>query len=186
MTGGRFGGSGFWTDERVELLKQLWTKGDSASVIARKLNCGFTRCAVLGKVHRLRLTPRRSGKSASESKHMRAAKKPRPASDSRWGNTPRPPTKVAERPAPLESAPVTLLARQPHQCCWPLGEVKGPDTMFCGAPKDGDHSYCGFHVAIAAGKGGWDRPDTAFRLRKLGHTNVITLATLEMREVPFE
>lgn len=185
MSGGRFGGSDFWTDDRVALLKQLWTKGDRASVIARKLNCGFTRCAVLGKVHRLRLVARRSGSSASEAKHMGPWKKPK-SSAPRRVYTPRPPTKVAERPAPLESAPVTLLARQPHQCCWPLGETNGPDTIFCGAPKAGEHSYCGFHNAVARGAGGWERPDVSLRLVKQGRANVTTLAVLETREVPFE
>ena len=46
-----------WTDERVEMLKQLWTDGLSASQIARKMG-GVTRNAVIGKVHRLGLSGR--------------------------------------------------------------------------------------------------------------------------------
>ena len=42
-----------WTDERVELLKKLWSDGLSASQIAAELG-GITRNAVIGKVHRLR------------------------------------------------------------------------------------------------------------------------------------
>jgi GcrA cell cycle regulator len=41
-----------WTDERVELLKKLWSDGLSASQIAAELG-GITRNAVIGKVHRL-------------------------------------------------------------------------------------------------------------------------------------
>jgi GcrA cell cycle regulator len=41
-----------WTEDRVEMLKQLWTDGLSASQIARKMG-GVTRNAVIGKVHRL-------------------------------------------------------------------------------------------------------------------------------------
>ena len=44
-----------WTDERVELLKKMWTEGQSASQIAKELG-GVTRNAVIGKVHRLGLS----------------------------------------------------------------------------------------------------------------------------------
>ncbi|HZA02511.1 MAG TPA: GcrA family cell cycle regulator, partial [Hyphomicrobiaceae bacterium] len=46
-----------WTDERVELLKKLWSEGLSASQIAGRLG-GVTRNAVIGKVHRLGLSGR--------------------------------------------------------------------------------------------------------------------------------
>ncbi|MCB1513625.1 MAG: GcrA cell cycle regulator, partial [Hyphomicrobiaceae bacterium] len=40
-----------WTDERVELLKKLWSEGLSASQIASRIG-GVSRNAVIGKVHR--------------------------------------------------------------------------------------------------------------------------------------
>ena len=46
-----------WTDERVEALKTLWAEGLSASQIAARLG-GVTRNAVIGKVHRLKLSSR--------------------------------------------------------------------------------------------------------------------------------
>lgn len=46
-----------WTDERVEMLKKLWAEGLSASQIAAKLG-GVSRNAVIGKVHRLKLSGR--------------------------------------------------------------------------------------------------------------------------------
>lgn len=49
-----------WTDERVELLKKLWSDGLSASQIAAELG-GITRNAVIGKVHRLGLSNRGPG-----------------------------------------------------------------------------------------------------------------------------
>ncbi len=48
----------FWTDERVALLKQLWTARKSAGAIAAVLGC--TRNAVIGKSHRLELPGRAS------------------------------------------------------------------------------------------------------------------------------
>lgn len=55
-----------WTDERVELLKKMWSEGQSASQIAKELG-GVTRNAVIGKVHRLGLS-NRAGGSAPESR----------------------------------------------------------------------------------------------------------------------
>lgn len=47
-----------WTEDRVELLKKLWMEGLSASQIAGELGEGVTRNAVIGKVHRLKLSAR--------------------------------------------------------------------------------------------------------------------------------
>lgn len=47
----------YWTEERVERLKQLWGEGKSSSWIARALG-GTTRNGVIGKVHRLGLAER--------------------------------------------------------------------------------------------------------------------------------
>jgi GcrA cell cycle regulator len=64
-----------WTEERVELLKKLWMEGLSASQIAAVLGDGVTRNAVIGKVHRLKLSGR--AKPASSAPRVRSA--PRPA-----------------------------------------------------------------------------------------------------------
>lgn len=64
-----------WTEERVELLKKLWMEGFSASQIAAELGEGVTRNAVIGKVHRLKLSGR--AKPASAAPRVRAT--PRPA-----------------------------------------------------------------------------------------------------------
>jgi hypothetical protein len=42
-----------WTDERIAQVRILWQEGKSASEIAKILDCGLTRNAVIGKVHRL-------------------------------------------------------------------------------------------------------------------------------------
>ena len=59
-----------WTEEKVEKLKQLWGKGNSASQIAEIIG-GVSRNAVIGKAHRLNLSAklvRRSKTSSSISK----------------------------------------------------------------------------------------------------------------------
>jgi GcrA cell cycle regulator len=60
-----------WTEERVELLKKLWLEGLSASQIAGVLGEGVTRNAVIGKVHRLKLSGR--AKPASSTPRVRNA-----------------------------------------------------------------------------------------------------------------
>ena len=66
-----------WTDERVELLKKMWSEGQSASQIAKELG-GVTRNAVIGKVHRLGLSNRVGGKDEEEAVVAPAAAAPPP------------------------------------------------------------------------------------------------------------
>lgn len=47
-----------WTEERVAELTRLWTEGLSTAEIGRRL--GLTKNAVVGKAHRLALSPRPS------------------------------------------------------------------------------------------------------------------------------
>ena len=59
-----------WTEEKVKKLRELWTKGNTASEIATIL-ADTTRNAVIGKAHRLNLEERApsKAKSSSEKKH---------------------------------------------------------------------------------------------------------------------
>ncbi|MBO5995785.1 MAG: GcrA cell cycle regulator, partial [Acetobacter sp.] len=47
-----------WTEKVVEQLKQLWADDLSTAEIGRRLN--MTKNAVIGKAHRLGLSPRPS------------------------------------------------------------------------------------------------------------------------------
>ncbi|HVW93662.1 MAG TPA: GcrA family cell cycle regulator [Devosia sp.] len=78
-----------WTEERVELLKKLWMEGFSASQIASELGDGVTRNAVIGKVHRLKLSGR--AKPASAAPRVRTTPRtapPRRISSSSSGGRP--------------------------------------------------------------------------------------------------
>lgn len=48
-----------WTEDRVAILKKLWSEGKTAAEIAKELG-GVTRNAVIGKAHRLKLSNRAS------------------------------------------------------------------------------------------------------------------------------
>ena len=88
-----------WTEERVELLKKLWLEGLSASQIAGVLGEGVTRNAVIGKVHRLKLTGRAKPASSAPRARSISAIGPRTNSSSfpniksatakRWPSAPR-------------------------------------------------------------------------------------------------
>ena len=53
-----------WTSEKVEKLKELWSKGHTASQIAELLG-DTTRNAVIGKAHRLNLEARAPSKQSN-------------------------------------------------------------------------------------------------------------------------
>src|SRR5690348_6411872 len=75
-----------WPDERTERLKKLYEAGLSCSQIAAELNCGLTRNAVIGKVHRLKLERRGFIAGQRKSTKVKAAA-PRKSSRlaTRWG-----------------------------------------------------------------------------------------------------
>ena len=59
-----------WTEEKVNKLKELWGKGQTASQIAEIIG-GVSRNAVIGKAHRLNLSSKiktRSTNSKSKKK----------------------------------------------------------------------------------------------------------------------
>ena len=51
-----------WTEEKVDKLRELWSKGHTASQIAEMLG-DTTRNAVIGKAHRLNLEERAPSKA---------------------------------------------------------------------------------------------------------------------------
>ena len=53
-----------WTDEKVEKLKELWGKGNTASQIAEIIG-GLSRNAVIGKAHRLNLSAKIKTRTAT-------------------------------------------------------------------------------------------------------------------------
>ena len=60
-----------WTSEKVEKLKELWSKGHTASQIAEKLG-DTTRNAVIGKAHRLNLSAKIKTRTATSNQKFEA------------------------------------------------------------------------------------------------------------------
>ena len=53
-----------WTEEKVNKLKELWGKGQTASQIAEIIG-GISRNAVIGKAHRLNLSAKIKTRTAT-------------------------------------------------------------------------------------------------------------------------
>ena len=58
-----------WTEEKVEKLKELWGKGNTASQIAKIIG-GMSRNAVIGKAHRLNLSAKIKARNSSNNQNF--------------------------------------------------------------------------------------------------------------------
>jgi len=153
-----------WTDERVETAKRLHSEGVSMSDIAAALNCGFSRNAVIGKLHRMgifsevspvvreeRAEARRNRSKAKKPKSHATARAPRYINPSRAPELQGGcyPTDDAFDLNIPEAQRKQLLELTEDTCRWPVGDPGSPEFFFCGAhPKDG-HPYCGTHCQRA-------------------------------------
>lgn len=165
-----------WTEDRVTLLKKLWTDGLSASQIAKQLG-GVTRNAVIGKVHRLglagRAAPSRPIKrvatpivrvkpvlvASQTAQEVNAIPVPVAAPSAKASPAP----SIAEhieaiaavkaakpKPRPIrEGEIIGVLQLGPNMCKWPIGDPGDADFGFCGSQTSSAAVYCEEHAAIA-------------------------------------
>jgi GcrA cell cycle regulator len=149
-----------WNDERVELLKKLWSEGLSASQIAGRLG-SVTRNAVIGKVHRLGLSGRattsrmKTHRQRPRNTPVKKLAKPR---FSNVGNSVVrtlfqgdaepyvPPAEELVIPVAERKCIQSLLE---NHCRWPIGDPQEEDFHFCGKNKVTGLPYCEFHARRA-------------------------------------
>jgi len=141
-----------WTDERVDLLQQLWLRGVSASKIAADLG-GVTRNAVIGKVHRLGLEGRTMTSRIKPPKPQRSSPKLRKSQRAQALRVPPPSTLEAPTPLPAphadDVARVSLDELEADHCRWPCaGHVNNETAQYCGEQRVRG-SYCAGHAARA-------------------------------------
>lgn len=149
-----------WNDERVDLLKKLWSEGLSASQIAGRLG-SVTRNAVIGKVHRLGLSGRatttrmKSHRPRARVNAVKRAPKPRFAN---VGNTALRALYQGDAEPyvpPAEEVFIPLNERKSIQtleechCRWPIGDPQEADFHFCGKAKVAGLPYCEHHARRA-------------------------------------
>lgn len=158
-----------WTDERVELLKKLWAEGLSASQIAAQLG-GVSRNAVIGKVHRLKLSgrgrttaaPARQKKASSApaaSKPVRAAAPARSAAPTIGatalqvqfdaGPVARQQLRSSDNVVVPISRRLDLTQLTERTCKWPNGDPLSEDFHFCGNEAGESGPYCAYHARLA-------------------------------------
>ena len=159
-----------WTDERVELLKKLWADGLSASQIAAQLG-GVSRNAVIGKVHRLKLSsrgratasPARQKKTQQTASSVKSSS--RSATVSRSMTTSigatalqaqfdvEPIARHVLRPVENVVVPISrrlqLIQLNERTCKWPNGDPLTEDFHFCGNDSAETGPYCNYHARIA-------------------------------------
>ena len=138
-----------WTDARVEILKDSWRDGLSASQIAEKLG-EITRNAVIGKVHRLGLAGRSAGSKPDQRRTPRAPRdtiflRPKPRKLPYAAVTPIPDA----APAALK---LSIQKLTPRTCHWPVGDPLDADFGFCGCGIQERTVYCSYHDAVAHGR----------------------------------
>lgn len=125
-----------WTDERVALLRKMWSEGKTAAEIAKELG-GVTRNAVIGKAHRLKLSNRVSPIQQNNKKPVKAEEKP------------------VRRLAPVKPQAhikikgVKMVDLRDKMCRWPLGDPREADFIFCGCQSVPGLPYCPDHAKMA-------------------------------------
>ena len=137
-----------WTEEKVAKLKELWSKGHTASQIAEALG-DTTRNAVIGKAHRLNLEARAPSKSSNTSGTSSGQNKIQR----------RPSQQPLTRKQKFQSIlldknfepenPKSLEELSEDTCKWPIGHPNEESFYFCGRKPEEDFPYCKLHVLYA-------------------------------------
>ena len=144
-----------WTPERVEQLRTCVVNGLTCSQIAAEI--GVTRTAIIGKIHRLGLTPLRSPGTPARTCPPRAAS---PRFSQRkllrlmFAEAPSLAAEQANEPAGVESTQrCSLLELAVGKCRWPVadpaGDHAGAVFVFCGNEAVRGFSYCAGHARMA-------------------------------------
>ena len=132
-----------WTTEKVDKLKELWGKGNTASQIAEIIG-GVSRNAVIGKAHRLNLSAKIKTRTAntngqpnsSNNNNQKKIRKGKFASIIIEKNF------EPEQPKQLEEL-------NDNSCKWPIGHPNEKEFYFCGRSSLKDFSYCKLHLLYA-------------------------------------
>lgn len=168
-----------WSDAEITLVKDLYAKGHSAATIAGAIatDLGITRSrnAVIGIIHRKKVSAERTARAVPRPPEERSKPHGNTKAGGKVGRiqAAREKAKAPEVVVPADpvlrstawqpiagTTPVPLLGLEPGMCKWPVGDAP---TLFCGqrvervTGADGkpgkDKSYCPYHERFAYGAG---------------------------------
>ena len=147
-----------WNKEKVDKLKELWGKGNTASQIAEIIG-GISRNAVIGKAHRLNLSSKIKARNASSS-HSFENSSEENNSKQKQGRKSKFKSLLIEQDFEPEN-PKKLEELDESSCKWPVGHPEEQSFYFCGRSSLKDFSYCKLHLLYAyQPKGRKEEPTT--------------------------
>ena len=135
-----------WNEEKVNKLKELWGKGNTASQIAEIIG-GISRNAVIGKAHRLNLSAKIKTRTASSNQNFEQAQHSRNTKNKR-GRRSKFRSLIIEKDFEPEN-PKQLEELDEGSCKWPIGHPNEESFYFCGRSSLKDFSYCKLHILYA-------------------------------------